>query len=305
MTSIPGREVLVGDNPFHGISHLSQDRARSRGEDISVPEQAAAVVEAALESGADGFLFSVSESTLAILRALKKRSSHVHPRLYAITPYTFEYVRLAVVLGGIPALAKKVAGQVIISRNFEAILSGVKGIITNRPEYLLKAYIAYEIGRIRSAMGRNSNLVSVLIHEVITDMAIALNMRWLFESPCVYRRNRGMKPGFDTRNLPLLVQKFKEWNLDLNGVVIACPFNSAGFQMSPSREECERALEQVPQAEVIAFSLLAAGYLQPGEAAEYAAGLTNLKGVVIGVSRKEQAVNTFTLLSDKFKNKGL
>lgn len=45
---------LVGDNPFHGISHLSQERARSRNKETALSgiEHAAKLVEACLDNGA-------------------------------------------------------------------------------------------------------------------------------------------------------------------------------------------------------------------------------------------------------------
>lgn len=62
------RILLVGDNPFHGISHLSQERAIARGKDLSNPQYAAGLVRTALDNGADGFMFSVSDTTLSILK---------------------------------------------------------------------------------------------------------------------------------------------------------------------------------------------------------------------------------------------
>ena len=65
--------LLVGDNPFHGISHLSQERARARNEQISFTEFAANLVVSSIENGANGFIFSVSETTLATLEKVRKK----------------------------------------------------------------------------------------------------------------------------------------------------------------------------------------------------------------------------------------
>jgi uncharacterized protein (DUF486 family) len=108
----------------------------------------------------------------------------------------------------------------------------------------------------------------------------------------------GIKPGFETRNFAYLVNKFKEWNIDFSEITIATPFNKIGFQMNPSRTECEKALAQVPESNVIAMSVLAAGYLKLPEAIEYIRGLTNLKGVVIGVSKEHHANETFKFLEE-------
>jgi hypothetical protein len=69
------RLLLVGDNPFHSISHLSQERARSRTEDPSDPKYAAGLILTAMKNGANGFTFSVSETTLAILKELNMHNA--------------------------------------------------------------------------------------------------------------------------------------------------------------------------------------------------------------------------------------
>jgi len=89
--------LLVGDNPFQGVCHLSQERAMARGNEISNPEYAAELVKIALENGADGFMLSVSEMTLSILRKLPEKRDNL--KLYAIVPAAYEFVRLASQLG--------------------------------------------------------------------------------------------------------------------------------------------------------------------------------------------------------------
>src|SRR4030043_344894 len=102
-------KLLVGDNPFHGISHLSQARARERvnQKNPNDAEQAAKLVKLSMQNGADGFMFSVSETTLSILKNLRQDEENVELVLYAIVPYAYEYVRLAAQIGGVSALARR------------------------------------------------------------------------------------------------------------------------------------------------------------------------------------------------------
>ena len=291
--------LLVGDNPFHGISHLSQERAGFRGDMVTYPEYAANLVMTSLENGANGFTFSASEMTLSILRIINEKERVKNLRLYPIVPYTFEYVRLATRIGT-PGLAKNFAKQIAISGNVKAIALGLKGIIRMDPVALLKTYLYYEISRIKSAAGKHANICSVLLHEVITDMALALNLDWFFKSYVDFLLKLGIKPGFNTRNFVYLVNKFKEWDVDLSETLIAAPFNKKGFQMEPSRTECEKALASIPRPNLIAISVLAAGYLKPPEAIDYIATLPNIKGVAVGVSKEQHAHETFNLLKDRF-----
>jgi hypothetical protein len=146
------------------------------------------------------------------------------------------------------------------------------------------------------------NLVSLLLNEVVTDMALALNLDWLFESYVRFLSRRSIIPGFNTRNFPFFVRKFREWNMDTSHILVATPFNKAGFQMNPSKQECEKTLGDLPSPIVLAISILAAGYLQPTVAMDYLANLPNLKGIVAGVSTEQQARETFRLLKERFQN---
>jgi len=300
MSNESEKMLLVGDNPFHGVSHLSQERARVRGDAITHAEYAAKLVMTSLENGANGFMFSVSEITLSILRMIRETGGSERLRLYAIVPYAYEYVRLVTQIG-VLGLAKNFAKQIAVSGNVRAIAMGLKGVLRVDPVALMKTYLIYEISRIKSAAGKQANLDSVLLHEIITDMALALNLDWLFKSYVDFMLELGIKPGFETRNFAYLVNKFREWDIDFSKITIAAPFNKIGFQMNPSRTECEKALAQVPESNVIAMSVLAAGYLKLPEAMEYIGGLSNLKGVVVGVSKERHACETFRLLQKELK----
>jgi hypothetical protein len=287
--------LLVGDNPFHGISHLSQERVRDRGNSITTATYAANLVATSVENGANGFMFSVSDTTLSILRMSKSPKSNPL-NLYALVPYAYEYVRLATHAGGISGLAKKLARQIAFSGNFKVAALGLKGILRTDVQELMKAYLAYEISRIKSSAKKNGILRSMLLHEVITDMGLALNLDWLFSSYIDFISEFGIRPGFETRNFAYLVKKFKDWNLDLSEILIATPFNKIGFQMNPSKEECEEALAEAPESNVIAMSILASGYLKLPEAIDYVESLPTLRGVVVGVSKEKHAHETFSYL---------
>jgi hypothetical protein len=291
--------LLVGDNPFHGVSHLSHERSRTRGNAINQADFAARLVTLAAENGADGFMFTVSGTTLAILEAIRKKEKNRNLRLYAIVPYAYEYVRLATQLGGMSGLGRGVAKRVVFSVNVKAMAHGLDGIVRMDPAALLKTYVLYEISRIKSTVGRNVRLESILLHEIITEMALALDMDWLVKSYIDFTSKLGIKPGFETRNFTYLVDRFRDWNVDFRRVVIATPFNKVGFQMNPSRLECERSLTDLAESNVIAMSILAAGYLKLPEAIEYVRTLTNLGGIVVGVSKEHHSKETFRLLKER------
>jgi hypothetical protein len=293
-----GRKVLlVGDNPFQGVSHVSQERARRRGQATTSATVAAQVVMSALENGAEGFMFTANDTALAIVRAL---DGAVRLKLYALVPDASGLVRSMARAGGVPGLGRRLAREMIFSANVSAVVNGIKGILANDPAALVRAVLCYEVSRIKRAMRPGAELVCVLLHELVTDTALALNIEWLFGTYMDCARRLGVRPGFETRNFAWLIRRFEEWKISLGGLTIAAPFNSIGFQMSPSKRDCEEALQRAARAEVIAFSILAGGYLGLAEAIDYVATLSGLAGIAVGVSTTQQASQTFKALSERF-----
>jgi hypothetical protein len=295
MRSKEEKLMLVGDNPFHGISHLSQERVRSRGYNIADSKFAADIVSISIKNGANGFMFSVSGTTLDILKNLRNVTPSID--LYALVPYAYEYVRMATHAGGISGITTKLAKEIAFS-NLKVGALGIKGIIKSDLEDIFKAYLSYEIWRITDAAGQNGRLRSVFLHEIITDMALALKLEWVFDSFIKFIKKRKIKPGFETRNYAYLVNQFKIWNINLSELLIAAPFNKVGFYMNPSRDACEKALLLNSYPNTIAMSILAAGYLKLPEAVEYISGLPNISGVVVGVSKEHHAHQTFDFLKN-------
>ncbi len=283
---------LVGDNPFNGVSHLSQEKAMSRDVNISDPKYAAKLVKISLDNGADGFMFSISDVTLSILRTLREEYS-TNTKLYAITPAAGESARNMGASGGVEGLVKKSAKQAISSRNLKAMSMGIVGSASMNPDLLLRSFISLEISRIKAAAGKHADIESLMLHEIVTDLALALDLDWLLASYIDFVNDLGIMPGFETRNFVYLVRKFKAWNFDISKVSIAAPFNRIGFQMIPSQVDCENTLASLSNTHVIAISVLAAGYLKPVDACGYVKNLSNLNGIAVAVSNMHHAQETF------------
>lgn len=298
------KALLVGDNPFHNISHLSQERTRLREKTIVVPERAADLIHLAVENGANGFMFSTSETTLSILKALRERNEIEGLNLYGIVPYAYEYVKLATQVGGIGGLAKRVGTRIFTSGNLKGMATGLFGFLSMDPSAVMKTYLTYEISRIVSSAGKKAKVECILLHEIVTDLALAMKMEWLLKSYVDYMRKKRITPGFNTCNFAYLVDKFRDWGMNLEEIVIAAPFNKVGFQMAPSRETCEQALRSLRAPVLIAISILAGGYLKPEEAAAYVTGLPNIRGVAVGVSKEVHARETFKLFKERLRGLG-
>ena len=299
---MPNKLILVGDNPFHGVSHVSRERSLRRDSNILSAKHAAELVITSVNNGANGFTFTVSEKTLSILQEINNNNLSNKLALYPLLPNVNEFVRTAGSAGGLQGLVKDIAKKMSSVIDFQLVGNGMRGVICNDPESLLKAYLKYEYINLQNAIkkGHNLFLASILLHEIVTDMALALDMQWLFRAHIELMRKLKIQPGFETRNLPFLVKQFSKWQVDFNDLVIEAPFNSIGFQMCPSKRDCENALSSVKASEIIAFSTMAAGYVKLPQAIEYVNTLSGINGIAIGVSNEKQAAETFSLTAKKF-----
>ncbi len=190
-------ELLVGDNPFHGISHLSQERARQRSslEDDKSIQRATRIVELGLENSAVGFMFTVSDVTLSIIKNLQNCCRNKTVELYAIVPYAYEYVRKATQVGGVAGLAKSLGKEIILSSNAKVVALNFLGLLRFDLSAFLKTYVSYELSRIKSVTNENLHLKTIMLHELLTDMALALDMKDVFESYIRFMEKRGVKTG--------------------------------------------------------------------------------------------------------------
>jgi hypothetical protein len=191
----------------------------------------------------------------------------------------------------------------MFSTNGKAVIPAITGSITTNPSKLMKTYLIYELSRVKQAAGKNAHIKSMILHEVVTDMALALNLDWLFNSYIDFMSKSKIRPGIHTRNLPYLLKKFDEWKIDVSKLTFLTPFNKIGFVMNPSKDVYEETLKRLPRGtQVIAMSILASGYLKPSDAISYVASFPNVTYIAVGESSKSQATETFKLLSELNNN---
>jgi hypothetical protein len=288
--------LLIGDNTFIGVSHLSQERARDRTDKLSV-ESIVEVICSALASGATGYSFSTHPTNSQILSALGA-SSKVPGQfdLYPVVPYAEGYVRLANEVG-MSGLVNEILSRLSLGDKAKLLLEGGFAAIKLDPVRMLMTYLDAELKGYIGTKPKNAALQSVLLHEVVTDLCIGFQEAHLLNQFAQHvRENYRVRPGFVTYNLPRFVKLFEQAGLSLREVVIMTPFNGLGYQMSPSREACEVCLSNLREGHVIAMSALAGGFLTLDQAIDYIRTLPRLSGIAVGVSSKEHAHDTFTKL---------
>jgi hypothetical protein len=283
--------LLLGDNPFNSVDHLSQERARKRPG--LTTEEIAGVVQAAFESGASGFVFSNRPKNLLVLSHLKAIGSPREMKLYPVVPDVQE-ISQQVSTEGTLALLRSMLSQMNLTSKAKLVFRGGLGAMTRDPIRLLRAYLAAEVSAVRKAAPSDATLVTLMLHELFTDLIVALRLEDFLEEYVGFVRD-GVKtrPGFVTRNFSQFTEFARQTRIELDDTVVMTPLNAMGYQMNPNRDACEESLKHSEGLNVIGMSVLSAGFLTPGKAIEYLNSLPKRVSCVVGVSTVEHAHQTF------------
>ncbi len=263
------KEILLGDNPFLGVSHLAQEKARIERNEISRVEAKAEIVKAALEGGVTGFTFSTHSSNLELLKYMGRQHPEVLGKLnyYILIPYAHSYIRKANVIGTI-GLAKAIIRDIVLKHPADSITSAV----TLNFSKVASLFIGMEANLYLKVLPRE-RVKAILLHEVLTELIVAYSLVELLEELKGYvERKLEVGFGLETRNIGQL-RRFLEEN-DIRVDYIMTPMNPLGYQMAPSKEEAEKAIQELGDqgVKILTVNILASGAVSLEETCRYLEG---------------------------------
>ncbi|MDG7018258.1 MAG: hypothetical protein JRN73_07905 [Nitrososphaerota archaeon] len=283
---------MIGDNPFNLVDHLSQERARLRTP--LNPKGIARIVLCALESGASGFTFSSTKRIRDALSEIQNLGECPDFGLYPIFPDANELARKASEGGLGSAATELLAGYSIIHKVGSAAGAGA-ALLRADHEKLLKAYLSAELASLRRVAPTGTRVKAVFLHEIMTELIISFGLDELFHSYTNFVRSQyDALPGVVTRNFPSFVRFANQGTF--GELAVLTPFNKMGFQMNPSRKECEESLFEANSLHIIAMSIMAGGHLSLSDSVGYLKTLPAKVSCAVGVSTEDHARETFSRL---------
>jgi len=285
---------ILGDNQFFGVNHHSRKTGESKARRFENPEEVVEVFRAARRAGAGGVMLSSHERTPAIIRAmLKDKDLRENFGVYPNVPYIMKYVQKVTRHGIIGAANETILGPAAMS-NTLSVLRGGWGLLRKDFRRMMESALEVELSVYRGAKIR-----AVFLHNGIVDILLGLGMHDVFLYYDEFIRRRYMAvPGFGTLNLGRLAGALA--SCGLKNPLIMAPFNSAGFHMNPSRQDCEQSLEK-NGITLLAMNILASGASRPREAFEYLGRFRNLKHVVVGASSQAHLSESYSLCKECLK----
>jgi len=279
-------KIILGSNPFDGVSYLSRAQAKIYIEKFNDENEIFRVIEAARRSGIDTITCAYNERVLSSLERLPEDK---RMKVIPVVPNAYEYVRESSSKGLIGTVASKLKR----AETFEKVklvikgTSRIKGIISKNIEVLIKSMLELEL-----APFRKFDVPAVILHGHIADLALVNDNKKVFDVYCNFIRNSfKSEPFIATHNFGRSLPKYEEWNLDISGVHTS--FNKKGFMMRPTAAICEELLKKTNKY-ILAKKILAGGILSPEEAFEYIKG-KNISSVVIGLSNVQEVYHTVAI----------
>ena len=281
----------MGDNPFFGVNHLSQEIARQKAIKSQNFDNILEVMNYSSNLGVNRIVVSTHPELKDLIQHLKAKSNLIDKfDFYPIIPYAYGYVSRVNEIGMINTL-QEILSSADLKNKIRILTMGSLGVIRKDFHKLFAVLIDLELLRLK-----NAKIKTVFLHDVLTDLALSLNIKSIFKLFQDHVRDvHKTDVGFVTKNFPLLISKMREWDLQFPKIITS--FNKVGFQMNPCKMECEHTLSEY-EGEVIAMSVLAGGYLKLKEAYDYLLTLPKIRTVVIGISSIEHAQSTLKIFSD-------
>ncbi|MDZ7343870.1 MAG: hypothetical protein ONA90_05090, partial [candidate division KSB1 bacterium] len=213
--------------------------------------------------------------------------------VYLLIPYAAKYIRQANEKG-LMNIVKDALNGTTVQEKLGMFWRGGMGLLTKDIKKILTAMIDFEVAPFTSL-----NLRAIFLHDVLTDLVLGWDMPNVLSLYATHVKEKyDAIPAFCTKNLPRLVKLLEQAGVE-NPLIMAS-INKIGYQVNPSRQAFEACLRD-HQLRLLAMSTLAAGYLKPNDAYEYLFSLPRVESVVVGVSNKNHARETFETIRHYMK----
>lgn len=281
-------QVILGDNQFFGVNHMSQDKGKASYEQFKDLNEIKRILDYSVSKGVNAVMFSTHPSIYEICDMI--RSDEVlrkELKIYVNVPYIIKYVSMVTEIG-----------------MFETIKTTLKGYSgTDKLKYLLKTSFNAIMLDYVSIMNRlvdvelapfyDLNIKAVFLHNALCDLCLGYEMKDAIQGFDKHiRETYNAIPGYGTLNYPKFA-KFLD-DAGLKNSLVMTSFNKNGFLMNPNIKACEDSIQEHGHT-ILAMATLASGRLHPEEAYSYLSGI-GIKNVAVGLSSKKHADETFDII---------
>ena len=283
-------QVLLGDNQFFAVNHLSDERSRAQAIRFKDDKAILKVLDDAMDCGISSFMCTTYGRIGNLCNLMRQQPDRYRNfKFLPCMPYAHKYANALTELGILGTLQAYIPGNIFS-------VTGKAGIAYLRKDFLSLMELLIDA---EMKMFEGMNTPVIFLQNVIVDLMLGLGTDEVFIHFDRYIRQKyHAEPGFITMNMPRLVDLCER--LGIENPIICSSINKIGFRMSGSIEEYEAYLRSDKKFRPVAMQCLAAGALKPEEAMEYVTRFPKIESVVFGASSKAHIQQTKDLIVNGF-----
>ena len=278
--------VLIGDNQFFGINHMSEERARAQAMRFQHVSAIIEVLDAAYAEGVKTFMCTTHERVAEVCDYFRaNRGRYPDYRFYPCMPYAHKYANAATEHGVVGAIRSFLPEENAV----RALLSGGISLARKDIEGLAALLIDAEM-----KMFAGLDTPVILLQNVATDFLLGLGFDAAFRIFADHVRERyRAEPGFITMNAPRLLRTLEK--AGIADPIICTNFNKVGFRMCGGVAAYEELMKD-GKCRLIAMSVFASGALPARQALEYVCSFRQIRSIVFGASTRSHIAQTRQLI---------
>lgn len=280
--------VILGDNQFFGINHMSQERAQQLAERFNDNSRIFEAYRSAHDVGIRAFMLNSNDKAAEICDFFRdNRSSLPGLVLYPSIPYPHKYANLVAERGILGAIQSVLSGQSALGLlSFAGKgLSLLGGDLTKTLMMLVD---------VEMKIYKGLDFKVIYLQNIVTDLMLGLGFRDVFIEYCSYiGKKYKVVPGFLTMNVPRLAAFLQSCGIE--DATICGSVNKRGYLMSPDVASYEEYFKKSQKYPFTAMSIFASGAIQPAEAINYVKQ-QGIQSVVFGASSRQHIIATKELI---------
>ena len=286
--------IILGDNQFFGINHMSQEKGQQLAERFSDLNNVYRVYHTANELGIRAFMLNSNDRAAEICTYLRTHKSEFPGMvLYPSIPYPHKYANQVAEKGIAGTIQNVLSGQ--SAREILGIAGSGLGLLTGDLTKLMALLVDVEL-----KMFKGLEYKAVYLQNIITDLLLGLQFKEIFIAYCQHiEKKYKATPGFLTMNVPRLAAFLQECGIA--NATICGSVNKVGYLMSPDVATYEAYLSGPQPFPITAMSILASGAIAPKAAVAYVQS-QGIQSIVFGASSRSHMLETMELVQQMSPN---
>jgi hypothetical protein len=280
--------LLIGDNQFFGVNHMSEEKARARAVLFQNIRSVIDVLDIAYDEGIHTFMCTTHDRIALVCDHVRANPDrYADFKFFPGMPYAHKYANAVTETGIMGAVRRFLPDEGFMNAAIRGATSMAKKDVEGAMTLLIDAEMK---------MFEGLNTPVIWLQNVVVDLLLGLGFKDAFRIYADHVKARyGAEPGFITMNMPALLPVLED--VGVENPLVCCNINKIGFRMSGGLEAYERALRE-REFRAVAMSVLASGAIPPREAIEWVCAQPNIESIVFGASGKENIRNTRELVSE-------